>query len=401
MSTNTEVVNSVNNNLINAGNNELIVPNNLTEKQKVDFEEKAKQSVAILIKVGGDIFSDEADNITNVGLRDQQVVSNGIQLMQENLGRIFYSKDKTSVAENMSKDISQLQSALAKIHPKYIGRESKYQLIQKIPFLGNYIMNMIKETSSKAMTLKEFTDDLTESLKQGEINLKQDNAQLKVINADLKKSQLVVEANAYYAELLIKEINEQIKVVSDVATKNNLNKILARVSSRLQNIRTTENVIQQFVSSITLHKDNYDSLLDSAREMQSNGVMVVNVSMIIHAALTRAKNVKDLLVDIGEFEGKMLLANATLLNKMVTEIGEMRKNPFIPMKYMESSILQLEESIDKTNKINLEVIESSKNNSGKIKVWTEDLKIKVGDLPDVEVKSLEASDVLMLDKGKN
>lgn len=374
--------------------------NSLTDNQKKVLKEQARKSVEELIKVDSDVFTDEADIIANIGLRDQMIVSNNVQLMQENLGDIFYNKDKTSVIENMSKDISQLQTVLAKIHPKYMGREARYQFIQKLPFFGGIIVNMFKEASAKGMSLKSFVDDLSDTLKRGELTLRQDYAQLKVIKEDLKKDQAIVESNAYSAEVIIDELNAKIKSTEDAIVKNNLNKMLARVSSRLQNIRTTENVIQQFITSIISHKENYDGLLDASREVQSNGLMIVNNSMIIQTALVHAKNVKDLLVGIGEFEGKMLLSNATAINRMTDDVGEMRKNPFIPIKYVESSVLQLNDATVKANKMIVEIIESSKGNSAKLKAWTEDLKIKSGDIIDTETKSLEASETLALPIGE-
>jgi uncharacterized protein YaaN involved in tellurite resistance len=377
-----------------------VVPDGLTEKQAKEFNEMADKSVTALIRAKGDIFSDEADSIINVGLKDQKEISNNIQIMQEKLGSIFYNKEKSTIAENMSKDITGLQTALAKVSPKYIQREGRYQILRRIPILGNYIVNVLQESTNRGMSLKNFVDDISESIKQSETNIRQDNATLKVINEDLKNKSLITASNAYYAELLWNKISEHIKSIEDVNVKNNLNEILARVTSRLQNIRTSENVIQQFISSIKMHRNNNDYLLDSAREIQSNGIMVVNVSMILHAALIRSKNVKDLLTGIGDFEGKMLVSNAKLLNNMVDEIAEIRKNPFIGLKYQEESVALLEEAIDKTNKMNSEVIETGKANSEKIKIWTEDLKTKSGELPNTEIKSLEASKILMLTDGK-
>jgi hypothetical protein len=359
-------------------------PDDLTADQIKSLDNDANNSIVALVKAKGDVFSEETDNVINVGLKDQNIIATNIQLMQERMGNVFYNKEKTTVIDNMSKDISELQTALAKVSPKYIQREARYRIIKIIPFFGNYLVNVMKESSTKGMTLKSFVEDLSESIVKAEITMKQNNAQLKVINDSLKEKQLIVQANAYSAEKMLEILSEQIKTISDVT----------------QNIRTTENIIQQFVAEIRLQKTNNDYLVENARETKTNGIMLVNISMAIHAAIVDAKNVKDLLVGTGEFEGKLLLSNATMLNTMVTEIGEIRKNPFVPMKYMEGSVAQVEEAIDKANKQNIEVIESSKANVIKIKVWTEDLKSKAGELPDMEVKSLEASKTLMLGSGK-
>jgi uncharacterized protein YaaN involved in tellurite resistance len=379
-----------------------VAPRELTTIQLADINTHAEEAVANLVAARADIFSEAADKVTNVGLNDQKTISSNIQLMQEQMNSVFYSKEKTAVTTNMSKDITELQNALAKINPSDIKKESRYKIIKILPFgIGNYIVNVLKQSAEQAMTLQQFVDHLEASLKQGDVNLRQDNAQLKVIYDDLKAKQVVVSSNAFLAETIAEKLEERIKAEQDVSLKNNLTGILARVQSRAQNIRATENVIQQFFVSIIMTRNNNDYLLDAAREMETNGVMVVNVAVALRAALVNSKNALDMLTAAGTFTGKLLTENASMINGMVTQMGDVRKNPIIPMKMMEDAIALLKDSIDKTNKLNVEVIESAKTNSAKIKASTEDLKNTMGQAQSIEVKSIDASGVLKLtEKGK-
>jgi uncharacterized protein YaaN involved in tellurite resistance len=375
-------------------------PEGLTESQIKDINAHAQKSVDTLLTTKGSEMMTASEQITNVGIQDQKTISNGIALLQEKMGGIFYSKDKSNVTDNMSKDITELQNVLAKINPTDIQKEGRYRLIRIIPFFGDKIVNILKESSNKGMTLQQFVEHLDESLKTGETMLRQDNAQLKVMYQDLEGKQKLINADAYFAEVLMEKLSDAIATTTDEKVKNNLNKILFKVATRAQDLRAMNNIHEQFFVSIEMARDNNDLLIDGARRMITMGMNVVYVSMAIHTALIRAKNVKDVEVGTGEFIGKMLVSNATIINGMVTEIGDLYKRPFVSMEMMEKAVAQLEQAIDSTNKLKAEGIERAKENIVKIKIMTDEIKNKSGQLPDSDIKSLEASKTLLLDSGK-
>jgi uncharacterized protein YaaN involved in tellurite resistance len=320
--------------------------------------------------------------------------------MQERMGKVFYSEDKKSATNGLTKDIAIFQSSLEKVNPIDVQKQPYYKVIAKIPLLGNLIIAKIKESAVKGMTLQEFTEHFEETVSKAELNLRQDNAQLKVINDELKPKQAIIKSNIYYGEVLIDKLTEKIKTVDDVNVKNNLNEVLFKVSNRVMNLRATENIIEQFFVSLKMEKNNNSLLIDGARTLATSGAMVVKLSTIIFAAITRSKEVKDLYISVGEYLGKRLVGNATMLNEMATAMEQICSNPFVPMKYMNESVEQSKKAIESTNRIISVSIEASKENSGKLKIWTEDLKKSAGQLNTVDIKSLEASKTLALPSGQ-
>jgi len=337
-----------------------IIPDGLTQKDVENINTQADKAIEVLMKSKGSEMMTVADQITNVGVQDQKSVSAGIALLQERMGNVFYSKDKSNVTDNLSKDITELQNALVKVNPTDIQKETRYKLIRIIPFFGNRIVEILKQSSNRGMTLQQFVEHLEESLKTGELMLRQDNAQLKVMYQDLETKQKLINSDAYFAEVLMEKLSEAVKVATDEKVKNNLNKVLFKVSTRAQDLRAMNNIHEQFFVSIEMTKENNDLLIDGARRMQTMGMNVVYVSMAIHSALIRAKNVKDVEVGTGQFIGKMLVSNATIINGMVTEIGDLYKRPFVPMEMMEKAVGQLIQAIEATNKLKAEGIDRAK-----------------------------------------
>jgi uncharacterized protein YaaN involved in tellurite resistance len=377
-----------------------IPPSGLSDKQVKLMKAQADKVVKALVESSGSESLTIADQITNVGIQDQKTVSNSVALLQERMGNVFYSDNKSSVTENISKDILELQSVLAKINPKDIEKENKYRFIRLIPFFGNKIVDILKTSSDRRLTLQEFVNHLEESLKSGETMLRQDNAQLKVMYQDLETKEKLINMDAYLAELLMEKLSTAISEVKDGKKKNNLNKVLFKVATRAQDLRAMENIHEQFYTSIEMTRDNNDMLIATVQRMLSMGMNVVYVAFAIHAALARQSNVLEAQKGTRDFLGNMIVNNATTINSHVKEIGDLYKEPIVAMDKLEKAIGQLEQAIDATNKLKAEGIERAKENIVKIKIMTEELKNKSGQLLIDDIKSLEASETLALPVGK-
>lgn len=380
---------------------EVTKPDFLADEQDKELRNRADQVIEELKKAEGTAVLDIEERISNVGVQDQKSTSSSLALLQERMGQVFYSDNKESVSSNLTKDIANLQGALSKLNPRDIQRETKYQILKLIPFFGNWIVKVLKESSERRLTLQEFIDHLEESLQHGELMLRQDNAQLKVMYGDLEGRQKLVSTDAYLAELLLDRLTNLVAETPDEdRKKNNYNKILFRVSIRAQDLRAMENAYEQFGTSIEMTRDNNDMLVATVQRMLTLGMQVVYIAFAIHAALMRQRDVITAEKGTREFLGNMILANATMINRHVAEIGDLYKQPVIAMDKLEASIHQLEMAIDATNKLNAEGIEVAKKNIIKIKDLTNEIKDKAGQLPSTRVISIEASDTLQLTSGK-
>jgi uncharacterized protein YaaN involved in tellurite resistance len=376
-------------------------PDHITDEQDRELKGKADKAILDLKNSEGSDTFDVEERISNVGVQDQRATSSSLALLQERMGSVFYSENKASASENLTKNIATLQGALARVNPRDIQTEAKFRIIRLIPFFGNWIVKVLKESANRRITLQEFIDHLEESLEHGQLMLRQDNAQLKVMYSDLEKKQKLVTADAYLAELLIERLAKLVKESpEDDKRKASYNRILFKVATRAQDLRAMENAHEQFFASIEMTRDNNDMLVATVERMLTLGMQVVYVAFAIHAALMRQKDVIAAERGTREFLGNMILTNATMINNHVAEIGDLYKQPVIAMDKLEASIHQLEMAIDSTNKLNAEGITVARANIEKIKKLTEEVKDKVGELPSTKLISLEASDTLKLSSGE-
>ena len=377
-----------------------VPPESIAVNQKSDIDAKADQIVKALVTAKGSDSLSVEDSIVNVGVQDQKAISGSVALLQERMGNVLYSDNKSNLTQNMSEDISKLQTALAKVNPKDIQKEPMYRLILWIPFFGNRIVRSLKEASSRGLTLQQFVSHLQESLQAGERNLREDNAQLKVMFTDLEGKQQLIQTDGYLAEKIMEKLSEAVAMEKDPKRQALLNKVLFKVSTRAQDLRAMENIHEQFFVSIEMTRDNNDMLIATVQRMLTMGMNVVYVSLAIRSALMRQQNVLDAERGTKDFLGNMILSNATLINNHVKEIGDLFKEPVVAMDKLDSAVQQLEQAIDATNKLKSEGIQSAKDNIAKLKTLTEEIRNKSGQLPDTDVKSIEASKVLELSVGK-
>jgi uncharacterized protein YaaN involved in tellurite resistance len=161
-----------------------------------------------------------------------------------------------------------------------------------------------------------------------------------------------------------------------------------------------ENIHEQFYTSIEMTRDNNDMLISIVQRMLTMGMNVVNISFAIYAALERQKKVIEAVKGTKEFIGNRIEQNAMAINNHVKEIGDLYKEPVVAMDKLASGINQLMLAIDAVNQLKAEGVERARENIVKIKVMTEEIRNKTGELPSGEVKSLESSNVLMLPAGK-
>lgn len=377
-----------------------VKPGDVTEEQAKSLNEQAEKAVKALVEARGVEALSAEDRITNIGTQDQKAVSSSIALLQEKMSNVFYGDNKSQVMDTLTKDIATLQDTLAKINPKDLQAEARYRIIRVIPFFGNWLIQVLKASANKRLTLQQFVDHLEESLKSGEVMLRQDNAQLKVMYREIETKQGLIATDAYLAEVLMDKLSTAIEEVEDERKKGNLRKVLFKLATRAQDLRAMENVYEQFFVGIEMTRDNNDMLIATVQRMLTMGMQVVYVAFAIHAALMRQKNVLEAERGTRNFLGDMIVSNASMINSHVKEIGDLYKEPIIAMDKLTTAITQLEQAIDATNKLKSEGIERARENIVKIKVLTEEIKTKAGNLPDAGVKSLEASKALQLTAGR-
>jgi uncharacterized protein YaaN involved in tellurite resistance len=377
-----------------------VAPDTLTLEQRADINKHADDIIAKFLAAKGSDSLTIQDSIVNVGVQDQKTVSSSVALLQDRIGTVFNSPEKTDLDKSVSEDMTKLQTTLERVNPKDIQKQQMYRWVYIIPFFGNRIVRALKQASTNGMTMKEFIDHLQASLQAGETGLRRDNADLKVIFETLEQKQVIIQSDAYLAETIMNKLDDIRTTEKDPKKLATINNVLYKVSARAQDLRAMENVHEQFFQSIIMLRNDNDNLIATIRRMIDMGMSVVNVSFAIRVALQHQQNSINMARATREFLGNQLLSNATLIQQHTKEIGDLYKEPVIAMDKLEASIQLLSQAIDETNSQKAIGIEAAKTNIAKLKVMTETIKNKTDQLPQTDIKSIEASNVLQLNAGK-
>ena len=377
-----------------------VKPEILSKKQIRDIQDKAERTVKALVNAKGTEVLTLEDQISNVGIQDQKSVAAGVALLQEKMGRVFYSDNKSKATEVLTRDIENLQDVMARVNPAEIQKEARYRILRIIPFFGNWLIHVLKASANRRLSLQQFIGKLEESLKSSETILRQDNAQMKVMFDDLVKKQNLIQADAYFAEVLMEKLDETIAAEKGEKKANELREVLFRVSSRAQDLRALENIHEQFFVSIRMTRGNNDKLIDTVQRMLTMGMNVVYIGFAIQAALARQKDVIQMQRGTRDFLGNMILSNSTMINDHIKEIGDLYKEPIVAIDKLSEAVSQLEQAIDASNRMKAEAIDRARQNIVTLKNLTEEIKSKAGQLPESDIKSLEASKTLMLPEGR-
>lgn len=376
-----------------------VKPDSLSEKQAQDIKAQAAKAVTTLVNAKGSEVLSISDSITNVGIKDQKIVSNNMALLQERMGNVFFSDNKTAVTDELTENMASLQGVLAKINPKDIQKESIYRWLKFIPFFGNWLVRTLKVSAERSTTLQGFIEHLEESLKSGETMLKQDNVQLQVMYQNIEEQQKTIRADAYFAEALMEQLSEAIAGITDEKQRGELNKVLFQVSTRAQDLRVMENAHEQFFASITMTRDNNKMLISSVNRMLTLGMNLFYLAFAINSALTRQKKVLEAEKGTRNLLGTLMVNNAEMIHQNAKEIGDVYTQPVIALDKMQKAVDLLIQAMNETNQLKSSGIEQAQQNITRIKVMTEDIKTKASSLPDGAVASLEASKTLELPVG--
>ena len=238
-----------------------VAPDTLTLEQRADINKHADDIVAKFLAAKGFDSLTIQDSIVNVGVQDQKTVSSSVALLQDRIGTVFNSPEKTDLDKSVSEDMTKLQTTLERVNPKDIQKQQMYRWVYIIPFFGNRIVRALKQASTNGMTMKEFIDHLQQSLQAGETGLRRDNADLKVIFETLEQKQVIIQSDAYLAETIMNKLDDIRTTEKDSKKLATINNVLYKVSARAQDLRAMENVHEQFFQSIIMLRNDNDNLI--------------------------------------------------------------------------------------------------------------------------------------------
>lgn len=223
--------------------------------------------------------------------------------------------------------------------------------------------------------------------------LTRDNVELRKLYEQVEAQRLPIQRNIYLGELLLQQLDELLQATDDLRRTERIRNAMHDVATRVQDLRTMEEVNLQFFVSIEMTRQNNSRLARSVERVLTLGTNVVLLGLAIQAALIRQKRVLEATERTREFLGSLIVANASAIKQHTAEIEDVYNNPVIAVEKVAQAHNDLLEAIGMIDRLRAEGIQAARENISKLSEMSAELRGKakeIGRGSEYETKSIEA-----------
>jgi uncharacterized protein YaaN involved in tellurite resistance len=365
---------------------EPMAPKEMSQDEAAQLRQRASDIVQELEKAAGSKEMELADSVTAIGVQAQRNAGSSLALLRTRVGDML-SDD--SSGKQVTADLVDLRQALKKINPSEDGSFLD-RVLGVLPF-GSRLLDKLERIAVRYETVSKQVVTIERRLDEGRMMLMRDNIELRKLYEQVEGQQLPLKRNAYLGEVLIDGLQGLVNRTADEAKKNRIQNVLYDVSIRVQDLRSMEEVNNQFFVSIEMTRENNTRLgqaVDRTLAMATNTLMV---GLAIQSALARQKRVIEATERTREFLGELVVTNAAAIKQHTAEIGDVYNNPVIAIDKLQQAHDDLVAALDAASRLKTEGIDTARANIAKLRDLSSQLETKVQGLPERDdTRSLEA-----------
>jgi uncharacterized protein YaaN involved in tellurite resistance len=365
-----------------------VVPKEIDAAEAAALQQRAAEIVKQLEDASGSREMELLDSLTAVGIQAQRSASADLELLRARVGDMLSDEGAES---RVTKDLVDLRQALNDINPSDVGRSPIERLLHLLPG-GDKLVDVLERIAVRYEAVSKQVVIIERRLEEGRMMLVRDNIELRKLYEQVESQQLPLKRNIYLGELLLQQLEALAGRTDDPRKKDRVQSAQYDVSVRVQDLRTMEEVNNQFFVSIEMTRDNNTRLGQAVERTLSIATNTLMVGLAIQSALARQKRVLEATERTREFLGELITANAAAIKRHTTEIGDVMNNPVIAIEKLQQAHNDLIEALDTASRLRAEGIENAKANIQKLAQLSAQLEQKVSGLAakDQEQKSLEA-----------
>ena len=375
------------------------LPKGMEEEEIKRLQNQAIELVEKLKESDGSAEMKLLDGVANVGQHAQKSAADQLGLLNPRVGAFIQ-------AGGASKDIADrmldLRAALNEINPQELTRPSfTGWVLGVLPFVqGHYnpLNRAIQKIVLRYEPVSRQVAVIEAKLRQGRVLLVRDNVELRKLYEDVEEQQATIQRNAYLGEMLMVRLTQLIEETDDPAKRDRLLGALDDVGTRVQDLRTMEQVHMQYFVTIEMSRSNNTRLGQSVDRTVTLTTSVVTVGLAIQSALIRQKKVADATRRTREFLGNLVAVNAATIRRHTEEIGDLYNNPVVAIEKITQAHDDLVEAIAVASRLRQEGIETARENIGQLSKLSASFEEKVGGLL---TKPAEAPSIEALDTGED
>lgn len=371
-------------------------PKGVSDDEITALKVQAKDLVEELNTATGSKEMALIDDMSNVGLRTQRTAGSELDLLRVRMGEMMVRKDTST---EISHDLVDLRLALNEINPHKFTRPSLIRrVVAAIPVVNRFFspMRVLEMIAIRYETASRQVQVIETRLGEGRRMLARDNIELRKLYEQVEAQMAPVQKNAYLGELILQELEKQVKLAEDSMKRERLMTVTHDVAMRVQDLRTMEEVFYQFYISIDLTRQNNSRLAQSVERTLSLATNVVIVGLAIQTALARQKRVLEATQKTKEFLGNVIAANASAIKQHTQEIGDIYNNPVIALDKITEAHDQLLEALNMVERMQKEGIDNARQNIARLTELSTDLHERSlashgsAENSDIEIKPVEA-----------
>ena len=368
--------------VVAGGRQEPVAPAMLSPDEIADLQARAAALVNQLGEAGGSKELQLIDSVAGLGVQAQRRTASELDLLRGRMKDIFTQEGPSA---ELWTALMEMRSALMQIDPQQLSRPTLgRRLFGFLAVVGKSVpgRKVLEQIAIRHESVSRQVDVIAAKLHQGRMMLTRDNVELRKLYEQVEAQQGTIQKNAYLGELILRDMAALIDRADDPFKAQRLRDALHDVATRVQDLRTMEEVLYQFYATIEMTHENNTRLGQSVERTLTLGTNVVTIGLAIQVALARQKRVLEATRRTREFLGEMIAANAVAIKRHTAEIGDVYNSPVIALEKLTQAHHDLVEAMEMADRIKQAGIETARANIARLSDMSTDLQRRARGLRD-------------------
>ncbi|MBF0231049.1 MAG: toxic anion resistance protein [Desulfamplus sp.] len=343
---------------------------------------KVAEAEKIALEIANKILNEPDDrtslrDATSIGEDIQVNANNTFKLMRTSLGQVMEQVAKGK-GQNIPDDLLKLRNIMDDINPYSAIEQLKRQetagwfsrLFSKVPGVGKILSDIAKKFES----VQTQVDAIIQSLEAGADKLLENSIEIEERYKNLKSLQKELKLRSYQLQVIASKLEEVKPKLTEQTQLMTLQKAVAKIIRRLQNLKITENAFSQFFITMNTTMDNHENLRDAVLSMTHLTRPVMENGLALIIAQQEERKIAEALASSQDYLGKLMvdIAESAMDNAAMT--AEVVNSPLIKLTDLTKSYKILMNRMDEASKIEAKMVESAKQNIVQLDKMTKDLE---------------------------
>ncbi len=207
--------------------------------------------------------------------------------------------------------------------------------------------------------------------------LKTNLVQLDAIYKGLLSGQQLIERDIFIGQLINRKLSAFVETLPDGIGKQNVEEVLATVTTVINSLQTEENINMQFFAGSQMVAKLTIQQLDNIKRMSNLLERSILASLGLAVVASELSASVKMTESLKEAIGNTLVDTAKNLNKTGEQITKARSSALVNIDKLEEACKQLEELFDKQSTANKEIISRGAATSNRLSSMTNKLRERV------------------------